>query len=245
MTVSRHDPIGAVLAAGQRITQARLAEDVRAALCDGVRGLLGAERCAVVEVVGGECLAATEPPGSAALLAAAVRSGHLVIWPADDSTIAAPTAVRAALCGPIPVHGRAAAVLYATSSTGEAAFGDSARAIAAFLIGVAGVALEAAAAREQVAELERQARAQAAEFDDIQRQLGALREQLLHAGRMAAVGTLFAGLTHELNNPLSVIVGNVDNLRTLAPAGEPIARVIDALDRQATRAARLVSALLK
>jgi signal transduction histidine kinase len=62
---------------------------------------------------------------------------------------------------------------------------------------------------------------------------------------MAAVGTLFAGLTHELNNPLSVIVGNVDNLRTFAPAGEEIARVIDALDRQAHRAARLVSALLK
>jgi len=82
-------------------------------------------------------------------------------------------------------------------------------------------------------------------FDDNRRQLAALRKQLLHAGRMAAVGTLFAGLTHELNNPLSVIVGNVDNLRNLAPAGEPIARVIDAIDRQATRATRLVSALLR
>jgi signal transduction histidine kinase len=237
-----------MLAVGHRITQARLAEDVRAALCDGVRGLLGAERCSVVELAGSDGEApgdAPAGPGSAALLAAALRSGRPVVWPADDSSIPGPAAVRCALCAPIAVNGRAAAMLYATSSTVEAAFGDSARAIAAYLIGLASAALEAAAARERAAELERQVRIQAAELDDHQRQLTALREQLLHAGRMAAVGTLFAGLTHELNNPLSVIVGNVDNLRTLSPAGEPIARVIDALDRQATRAARLVSTLLK
>jgi len=250
--VSRHDPasapVGSVLAAGQRIMQALLAEDVRAALCDGVRGLIGAERCSVVDVAAVEGDAPVDAPigqGSAALLAAAVRSGHLVVWPADDGALPGPPQVRCALCAPIAVHGRAAAVLYATSSTADGAFGDNARAVAAFLVGLAGAALEAAATRERAAELERQVRIQAAELDDGRRQLIALRDQLLHAGRMAAVGTLFAGLTHELNNPLSVIVGNVDNLRTLAPAGEPLARVIDALDRQATRAARLVSTLLK
>src|SRR5262249_57338001 len=115
----------------------------------------------------------------------------------------------------------------------------------AYLVGLAGSALDRAVARDRAEELDRRVQAQAVELDDSRRQLTAQREQLLHAGRMAAVGTLFAGLTHELNNPLSVIVGNVDNLRNLAPAGEPIARVIDAIDRQAARAQRLVSALLK
>jgi signal transduction histidine kinase len=243
VTVSLHDRSGAVLAAGQRIAHARSAGEVRAALCDGARALLGAERCSIVDRVEGE--------GEAPLVAAVLRSGRVVVWPADDSTISGPAEARCALCAPIPVSGRPAAVLYATHSA-DAAFGDDARAIAGFLVGLAGAALEAAAARARAEELDHRVRAQAAELaaaqlalDDSQRQLIALRDQLLHAGRMAAVGTLFAGLTHELNNPLSVILGHVDNLRALAPAGEQIARVIDAVDRQATRAGRLVTALLK
>jgi signal transduction histidine kinase len=241
--VSLHERFGAMIVAGQRIAQARLVDDIRAALCDGARSLLDAERCSIIDRGDGE--------GAAPLIAAVLRSGHLLVWPADDGTISGPAEARCALCAPIPVSGHPAAVLYATHSA-DAAFGDDARAIAAFLVGVAGTALEGAAARVRAEELDRRVQAQAAELaaaqyalDDSRRQLTALRKQLLHAGRMAAIGTLFAGLTHELNNPLSVIMGNVDNLRNFAPAGEPVVRVIDAIDRQATRATRLVSALLK
>jgi signal transduction histidine kinase len=223
-----------MILAGQRIAQARSADEIRVALCDGARALLGAERCSIVDRVEGE----------APLIAAVLRSGRLVVWPADDSTISGPAEARCALCAPIPVSGRPAAVLYATHSA-DAAFGDDARAIAGFLVGLAGAALEGAASRSRAEELAAELAAAQLALDDTRRQLTSLREQLLHAGRMAAVGTLFAGLTHELNNPLSVIVGHVENLRTLAPAGESIARVIDAVDRQATRAGRLVSALLR
>jgi signal transduction histidine kinase len=242
VTVSLHHRLGAVLAAGQRIAQARHADEIRAALCDGIRALLGAERCSVVDC--------TEGGSDAPLVAAALRSGHLVVWPADDATIAPPAPgagaaeVRCALCAPIAVSGRAIAVVYATHSA-EAAFGEDARAIAAHLAGISAAALDGAAARDRARELDRRARAQTAELDDARHQLVALRDQLLHAGRMAAIGTLFAGLTHEINNPLSVIVGNVDNLRTLAPPDDKLARVIDAIDRQATRAARLANALLR
>jgi signal transduction histidine kinase len=239
VTGSVHDRFGAVLAAGRRITQARLADEIRAALCDGVRALLGAERCSVLDCA--------EGGGDAPLVAAALRSGHLVVWPADDAVLSLPGSgppeVGCALCAPIPVSGRLVAVLYATHSA-EAAFGDDARAIASLLVGLAGAALDGAATRGRAEALDRRAQAQAAELDDSRHQLTALREQLLHAGRMAAVGTMFAGLTHELNNPLSVIVGNVDNLRNLAPPGEPLAKVIDAVDRNATRAKRLVDTLL-
>ncbi|HEX7941065.1 MAG TPA: histidine kinase dimerization/phospho-acceptor domain-containing protein, partial [Gemmatimonadaceae bacterium] len=243
MTVSRHDRFGAMIVAGQRIAQARLADDIRAALCEGARSLLEAERCSIIDRGDGE--------GDAPLVAAVLRSGHLLVWPADDSTISGPPEARCALCAPISVSGRPAAVLYATHSA-DAAFGDDARAIAEFLVGLAGAALEGAAARGRAEELDRRVQALAAELaaaehalDDSRGQLTALRDQLLHAGRMAAIGTLFAGLTHELNNPLSVIVGNVDNLRNLAPAGEPITRVIDAIERQAFRAERLVNRLLR
>jgi signal transduction histidine kinase len=82
-------------------------------------------------------------------------------------------------------------------------------------------------------------------LEDALCQLRATKDQLLHAGRMAAVGTLIAGLSHELNNPLTVIIGNVEHLRGLSGDDEQIVRVINAIDRQAKRAARLVNTLLR
>ena len=94
MTASRHDRLGAMIAAGQRISQARLADDIRTALCEAVRSLLEAERCSIIEPVDGE--------GAPPLVAAALRAGHLLVWPADDGAIAGPAEARCALCAPIP-----------------------------------------------------------------------------------------------------------------------------------------------
>jgi signal transduction histidine kinase len=231
MTPSVLDRFDALVTAGQRIARSRSAPEARDALCEAAQALLGAECCAIIDLTA----APPQPVGASialpSLVSAVVRSGQAVVW---DGAPPDP-AVRSALCAPIVVHGGAVAVLWATHAARVAAFGDDERRLAGFLAGLAGAAIERAD----------EAATSRAALDDSRRQVAAIHEQLLHAGRMAAVGTLFAGLTHELNNPLSVIAGNVDNLRNLAPPGEPVARVIDAIERQAARAVRLVSALLR
>lgn len=70
------------------------------------------------------------------------------------------------------------------------------------------------------------------------------QDQLVHAEKMAAVGTLVAGLSHELNNPITVILGFAQGLLRNAPENTPLRGGLEAIERQARRCARLVSALL-
>src|SRR5262245_59221143 len=98
VTVSRHDRFGAMIVAGQRIAQAQLVDEIRAALCEAARSLLEAERCAILEGGAGE--------DDAPLVAAVLRSGRVLVWPADDGTISSPAEARCALCAPIPASGR-------------------------------------------------------------------------------------------------------------------------------------------
>jgi signal transduction histidine kinase len=51
------------------------------------------------------------------------------------------------------------------------------------------------------------------ELGEAYRELQAAQAQLLHTEKMASLGQLVAGVAHEINNPVSFIVGNIDPLR--------------------------------
>lgn len=83
---------------------------------------------------------------------------------------------------------------------------------------------------------------------DLEAALGAVRdtqEQLIHAGKMAAVGTLIAGLSHELNNPLAAILMSVQALMRASSRDETLMKgVLGTIEKQTRRCAHLVRTLL-
>jgi PAS domain S-box-containing protein len=76
-------------------------------------------------------------------------------------------------------------------------------------------------------------------------ELKRLEEQLIQAEKLAAMGQMLAGVAHELNNPLTAILGASELLRDRAGVDENTKRQLDMTHRQARRAARIVQNLLE
>ncbi len=76
-------------------------------------------------------------------------------------------------------------------------------------------------------------------------ELKRLEEQLIQAEKLAAMGQMLAGVAHELNNPLTAILGVTELLRERLGADDSTKRQLELTHRQARRAARIVQNLLE
>ena len=74
-------------------------------------------------------------------------------------------------------------------------------------------------------------------------ELRRLEQQLIQSEKLAAMGQMIAGVAHELNNPLTAILGVSELLREQA-TDEAARRHLDLAHRQARRAAHIVQSLL-
>ena len=71
-----------------------------------------------------------------------------------------------------------------------------------------------------------------------------LEEQLLHSEKMASIGLLAAGVAHEVNTPLAGISSYTQMLRNQVGPEDPRSGLLEKIEKQTFRAARIVQNLL-
>ena len=71
-----------------------------------------------------------------------------------------------------------------------------------------------------------------------------LEEQLLHAQKMEAVGTLAGGIAHDFNNVLTAIMGYAEILKEEIGEDDPKYKAVSIIDSSAQRGAEMVSRIL-
>jgi signal transduction histidine kinase len=227
--LSLRDRYATILDAGRQIATALSPDAIYSALRDAAVALLRPQQCVVLAVTGDRPHAVLGNAGhrlARDLIDEAVASGRPVARGAND--------MRSVLCAPISVRNSVAACLYVAHGEVSALFGDEERRIGEYLATLAGAALENAEGFQNVR----------AFSQELERRVAERTKQLMRAGRMAAVGTLVAGISHELNNPLAVILGYAQLMLAKTPSDAPLRSPVASIERQARRASELVKALL-
>jgi signal transduction histidine kinase/tetratricopeptide (TPR) repeat protein len=226
-SLSLVDRFSTLLDVGRQVATALTRDDVYAATMDAATTLLRAETCSVLALEGDTVTAVVgevDKHVSTATVRRALTEGGTVLASADVGVSSAATSeVHSALCVPVQVRGERSLCIYATTSQFAGIYGVEEERLAEFVATIAGAALENAMALEE---------------------LGQAQDQLVHSGKLAAVGTLMAGLSHEINNPLAVVIGFAQTLLVTTPPTHPDHAALEAIEREAQRCARLVQTLL-
>ena len=76
------------------------------------------------------------------------------------------------------------------------------------------------------------------------REIRKLQESVLQSEKMGAVGQLAAGVAHEINNPLGIILGFAQSLVKRIKKDDPMAMPLKSIEREAVRCKNLVQDLL-
>jgi signal transduction histidine kinase len=175
------------------------------------------------------------------MLAAWIRLTHrplvleeLVHQPATDvrlhPAIAALEAARVAVIVPLFLEGEIAAVLVVGEKVSGEVFGGAEIELLTGLVGQTAVALKNARL-----------------YEDLRNQMDALQrtqQQLIQSAKLAAIGELAASVAHEINNPLTVILGNSELLMNELQGNDRAQQRLVQMETEAMRAGKITRDLL-
>ena len=71
-----------------------------------------------------------------------------------------------------------------------------------------------------------------------------LEEQLFHTAKLASMGSLSAGVAHEINNPIAIILGFTEILLEKTPKDSKEYEILETIERQGNNCKRIVENLL-
>ncbi len=81
-------------------------------------------------------------------------------------------------------------------------------------------------------------------FEEMSASLKKLQAQVLQMDRMSAVGTLAGGVAHEINNPLTGVLGQAQLLLEKLPPNDPSRANVEKIEHAAQRCKKIVRGLL-
>jgi len=76
------------------------------------------------------------------------------------------------------------------------------------------------------------------------RELRAAQEQLLQSEKLASIGHLAAGVAHEINNPMGVILGFAQGILKTLPEDDSLRKPLTTMEKESLRCKRIVQNLL-
>lgn len=174
------------------------------------------------------------PPLSRAIVERVVHSGEAVLFKNapeefEGSESLAASRVLSGICCPLSYQGRVTGVLQATSKEDTGLFNTrdlEILTLAGNQLAMKLHNLELIQSLQNAQELlrienenlERRVSQRTKDLEDTLEELKSTQSQLVHSQQMASLGTLVAGIAHELNNPISFIYDNLDFLETYIQA---------------------------
>ena len=82
------------------------------------------------------------------------------------------------------------------------------------------------------------------EFNRMAKSLKQAQERLVHSAKLSSVGRLIAGISHELNNPLSGLLGHAEHLLSKHPSGDPAGEKLETIVREGKRMKKILADLM-